>query len=94
VGSIQTRTWTDQQGQKRYATEVVADEAYFVDSKGDLSAQEPVQSAKPQTEYNTSGGYNGDNYATGTQESMIPPPAPYTGTPKFEDLADDEELPF
>ena len=34
VGSIQTRTWQDQQGQKRYATEVVADEAMFVDSKG------------------------------------------------------------
>ena len=37
VGSIQTRTWTDQQGAKRYATEVVADEAYFVDSKGDAT---------------------------------------------------------
>lgn len=35
VGSIQTRSWQDQQGQKRYATEVVADEALFVDSKGE-----------------------------------------------------------
>ena len=35
VGSIQTRTWQDQQGQKRYATEVVADEAMFVDSKNE-----------------------------------------------------------
>ena len=33
VGTIQTRSWTDQNGNKRYATEVVADEAYFVDSK-------------------------------------------------------------
>ena len=33
-GSIQTRSWTDQQGQKRYSTEVLADEAYFVDSNG------------------------------------------------------------
>lgn len=31
-GQIQTRTWTDQQGQKRYATEVVADEASFIAS--------------------------------------------------------------
>lgn len=38
VGSIQTRTWTDGQGAKRYATEVVAEEAYFVDSKNDGSA--------------------------------------------------------
>ena len=35
VGSIQNRSWTDQQGQKRYATEVVADEAMFVDSKSE-----------------------------------------------------------
>ena len=35
TGSIQTRSWQDQQGQKRYATEVVADEAMFVDSKTD-----------------------------------------------------------
>ena len=38
TGSIQTRTWQDQQGQKRYATEVVADEAMFVDSKNDAGA--------------------------------------------------------
>ncbi len=35
VGSIQTRNWTDQQGVKHYSTEVVADEAYFVDAKGE-----------------------------------------------------------
>ena len=34
TGSIQTRNWQDQQGQKRYATEVVADEAMFVESRG------------------------------------------------------------
>ena len=35
TGSIQTRSWQDQQGQKRYVTEVVADEAMFVDSKNE-----------------------------------------------------------
>ena len=35
VGSIQTRNWTDQQGVKHYATDVIADEAYFVDAKGE-----------------------------------------------------------
>ena len=35
TGSIQTRSWTDQQGQKRYTTEVVVDEAMFVDSRGE-----------------------------------------------------------
>ena len=32
IGSIQTRNWTDNNGQKRFATEVVIDEAMFVDS--------------------------------------------------------------
>lgn len=35
VGNIQTRTWNDTQNNKRYATEVIVDEAYFVDSKSD-----------------------------------------------------------
>ena len=38
TGSIQTRRWQDQQGQTRYATEVVADEAMFVDSKNEGGA--------------------------------------------------------
>lgn len=33
VGRIQTRTWDDDQGQKHYVTEVIAEEVYFADSK-------------------------------------------------------------
>lgn len=40
AGAIQTRSWTDSNGQKRYATEVVADEAYFVDGKNDTERTE------------------------------------------------------
>lgn len=48
AGAIQTRSWTDNNGQKRYATEVVADEAYFVDSKNDMQAEQtPVQAYTP-----------------------------------------------
>ena len=39
VGSIQTRSWQDQNGNKRTATEVVADEAMFVDSKNESGGQ-------------------------------------------------------
>ena len=38
-GQLQTRTWTDNQGQKRYATEVVADEVSFVASANQNGAQ-------------------------------------------------------
>lgn len=39
-GSIQTRSWTDSNNQKRYATEVVIDEAMFVDGKNDSQGTE------------------------------------------------------
>ena len=39
-GSVQTRTWNDQQNNKRYATEIIADEAFFVDGKSDNAASE------------------------------------------------------
>lgn len=39
-GSIQVRSWTDNNNQKRYATEVVADEAMFVDGKNDSQGAE------------------------------------------------------
>lgn len=34
TGRLQVRSWDDNNGNKRYATEVVADEAMFVESKG------------------------------------------------------------
>ncbi len=33
IGRIQTRNWDDDQGQKHYVTEVIAEETYFADSK-------------------------------------------------------------
>lgn len=39
VGAIQTRSWTDKDGNKRYATEVIVDRAYFVDSKSENNVQ-------------------------------------------------------
>lgn len=35
VGNIQNRSWQDGTGNKRFATEVIVDEAHFVDSKGE-----------------------------------------------------------
>ena len=38
TGRIQTRTWDDEQGQKHYVTEVVAEEAYFAEGRRDGSS--------------------------------------------------------
>ena len=53
VGSIQTRSWDDSKGNKRYATEVVLDEALFVDSKADSNVDAfspPPATNAPQSE--------------------------------------------
>ena len=42
VGRLQTRTWDDEQGQKHYMTEVVAEEVYFADSKKEGQADESI----------------------------------------------------
>ncbi|MBE6573899.1 MAG: single-stranded DNA-binding protein [Ruminococcaceae bacterium] len=42
TGSIQTRSWTDQQGQKRYATDVVVSDATFVDSRTESGHSAPA----------------------------------------------------
>lgn len=41
VGSLQNRNWTDNDGKKRYATDILVDEAKFVDSRTDELKAEP-----------------------------------------------------
>lgn len=44
TGSLQQRSWEDKDGNKRYATEVIVDEATFVDGKkdSDTASNTPV----------------------------------------------------
>lgn len=60
IGRIQTRTWDDEQGQKHYVTEVVAEETYFADSKrdGDTSSFESTFGEMPVggSEFETTSG--------------------------------------
>lgn len=75
VGALQSRSWTDQQGQKRYTTEVVADEINFVDSKSESSA-------------GSFNSYTPDSYSTPSYSSAD------DASPKFEEVANDDDLPF
>lgn len=65
-GQLQTRTWTDNQGNKRYATEVVADEVSFVGSNESPTEQknEPASNGSY-----TPTGYTSNN---NTQFEEIP----------------------
>ena len=38
LGNLQKREWQDKNGAKRYATEIIVDEALFVDSKNDAQS--------------------------------------------------------
>lgn len=50
AGSIQKRDWQDSNGNKRYATELIVDEAYFVDSKSENAPSYSEQPAPPHWE--------------------------------------------
>ncbi len=43
-GKIRTRNWTDQTGNKRYTTEILADNIRLLDKKGSQTVAAPVES--------------------------------------------------
>lgn len=46
-GSLQTRNWTAQDGSKRYATEVIAEEASFVERRAEAGTPAPNFTSEP-----------------------------------------------
>lgn len=92
VGHIETRTFEDKDRVKHYMTDVIVEEAYFVDSKAE---KEKAAAAQPT-------GYMPSVYTAPAPPTGVPvqaPPPTLTQTPSFtpanfEILASDEELPF
>ena len=80
-GQLQNRTWTDAQGAKRYATEIVADEVDFVDSKPD---------GAPAGQASDGGRYTPDAYSAPTFSNR----EDGAEGADFVDVADDSGLPF
>jgi single stranded DNA-binding protein (ssb) len=76
-GRLQERQWTDQQNQKRYATEIVAEDVFFVDSKNENPA------SRDNGQYGESAPMSAPTYS-----------APATESSKFEDISNDDDLPF
>ena len=78
-GSIQTRNYTDKNGNKRTAFEVVADQVYFADSKSDsaprsqASASFPVPQPESFSEPSKGTGFSiGDFEAIEDDDSDLP----------------------
>lgn len=85
VGSIQNRSWTDQQGVKRYSTDIVVEEINFVDSKSDnpMGDTPGYQSAPPMQQQYAQNTSDASNQTDFDNEAA-----------KFEDLQSDDDLPF
>lgn len=77
-GQLQNRNWTDPQGVKHYATDIVADEVSFVDSNrsGDASGSGDQAQYTPDAYGNSSSQISGGNAAS------------------FEEMQGDDSLPF
>ncbi len=52
-GRIQNRSWDDQNGQKRYATDFIIENAYFADSRRDQDTSDGVPSSSMDGEFIT-----------------------------------------
>lgn len=53
TGNIQVRSFNDNQGNKRYATEVIVEEANFVDGKNDVDKLEPAYVSSEDVDFET-----------------------------------------
>lgn len=86
IGSIQTRSWVDQFGQKRFGVDVVAEEARFVDALKD--APEALRMDQEEDV--------GDEIPGDGQKAKAPPRAFSTpgARKEFDKLGDEEDLPF
>ena len=91
-GRLQIRNYTDKEGNKRSATEVVADNVYFGDSKREDSGSYGGQPYGGQS-------YGGQSYGAPSYAPPVPPANPGYAAPsggdQFAELADDDgDLPF
>ena len=93
-GRLQMRDYTDRDGNRRTAAEVVANNIYFGDSRRDNQAAGGAPYGAPQ------GGYDSYGAAPAAPSSYAPPAnfgAPASGAPSngFAELSDEDgELPF
>ena len=107
VGSLQTRNWIDQNQQKHFATEVIADEAYFVDSaseNGGAAYQRPAQMQPNAPVMNAQPAQGMQQPAQGDNPGAPAYVPENYGTPAFSSqssaganfapVTEDEELPF
>lgn len=83
VGRLQVRSWDDQNGQKRWSTDVVVEEQYFAESKSNYEQRGGVEaSPMPSNSYQP-------------QQQPAPKSAPANdGFYPIDESIEDDDLPF
>lgn len=91
-GKLTTRSWTDQSGNKRYTTEIVADTIQLLGKRSDNPASsQPAQPSYQQPSYQQQGGYQQPGFQQSPFQSAQPAAAPAVPD-SMDNPADD--LPF
>lgn len=85
VGTLQNRSWVDNNNVKQYRTDIIADEVFFVDSKSENPyASQPASFNGVGTQPYVPDNYGAPTYTNANADGDVP---------KFEEINDDE-LPF
>ena len=93
VGRIQTGSYTNREGQKVYTTDVVVDEAEFVESKGVSQGQQTQQTAPPPAQQHYQQQAPPQQQYAPQQQYRQAPPAQDQGFMQIPP-GTEEELPF
>ncbi len=91
-GRIRTRSWDDQNGNKRYTTEIMADTLQLLGKKSDNPASQGGNNggyAQQQSGYGQQGGYQQQAYAATPQQAAKP-----AANSEPVDMGGDDDLPF
>lgn len=86
TGRMQSRDWTDNQGNKRRSWEIQVDHSYFGGSKSDSQSGGQSYGSQGGGYYAQQGQYQGGGRTATSPPDVTPSP--------YEELEDDGELPF
>lgn len=95
TGRIQTGSYTDRDGNKRYTTDVIAENVEFCDSKSDSNSGNGGYNNNYQNN-SYQNNYQQNSYQQPSMQQSAPTGSSYTngGAEDFSDMPTDEDLPF
>ena len=85
VGRLQVRSWDDNEGKKRWTTEVIVEEQHFAESKKDSGeGKAAAEQSRPAAAQSKPAAQNGKQMGLAEQEGFYP----------IDETVEDDDLPF